>query len=55
MYESHPQNSNLVDLPFDDDERLISRQPIYGVNDGIIFRLNLGSNIDIYTNRMSEE
>ena len=54
MYESNPQNANFNNLPFDDDEMLITRRGIYGINDDIVKRLNNGSIIDAYTNRMQE-
>ena len=52
MYECNPQNSYSYDLPFDGDQRLIDWQQIYSVNDDIVFRLNNGSIVDIYKNKM---
>ena len=43
IYESSPQNANFYDLPFDDDERLITRKRIYSIYADIVFRLNNGS------------
>ena len=40
MYESNPRNANFVDLPFDDDQRLIDRRWIYCVIDNILELLN---------------
>ena len=36
MYEGNPQSSDFGDLPFDGDERLITRQRIYCINDDIV-------------------
>ena len=52
MYESNTRNANLLDLTFDGDQRLIYGWRIYPVNDDIVFRLNTGSIIYIYTNQM---
>ena len=52
MYESSPQNSDFVDFNFDGDQRLISGQLIYRVNDDIVLGLNNGLIVDIYINRM---
>ena len=50
MHESNPQYSNFDRLPFDSDERLITRQQIYCINGYIVERLNNGSIVDVYTN-----
>ena len=55
MYKSNSWNADLVDLPFDNDKKLISEYQIYNVNDDIIFRLNNGSIIGTYMNRIKEE
>ena len=52
MYKSNPQNSNFNDLPFDGDERLITKRQIYHINDNIAETLNNGLIVDIYTNLM---
>ena len=39
--ESNPQNSNFDDLPFEYDQRLITRQPIDPLNDNIIEMLKV--------------
>ena len=52
MYESNPINADFDDLPFDCDERLITRRRIYCMNDDIVERLNNGSIVDVYTNLM---
>ena len=52
MYVSNPQNSGFYDLPFDGDERLITRRQIYRINDNIKERLNNGLIVDVYTNKM---
>ena len=50
MYESNTWNSNVGELTYGGDERLISGQRIYRVNYDIIFRLNNGLAVDVYTN-----
>ena len=52
MYENNHQNDYFYDLRFDGDHRLISGHQIYRVNDDVIERLNNGSIIYIYINRM---
>ena len=52
MYESNPRNANFDGLPFEGNEMLITRQQIYSIKDDIIERLNNGSIVDVYTNRM---
>ena len=47
IHESNPRNSNFDELPFDGDERLITRRQIYCINDDIVFILKNGSRIDI--------
>ena len=47
IYESDPQDSDFDDLPFDGDERLITRQKIYCINDDIIFRLKNGLSVEL--------
>ena len=42
MYENNPQNIDFDDLPFDGDERMITRRRINHINDDIIERLNNG-------------
>ena len=49
------QNSDFVYLPFDGDQRLMSRWKIYCVEDAIIFRFNNGSIVYVKTNQMDEE
>ena len=51
----NPQNNNFYYLPFDDDQRLITRQQTYRINDDIVESLNNGLIIDVYTNRIEEE
>ena len=41
IYESDPLNANFYYLPFDCDERLITRRRIYFMNGDIIFRLKM--------------
>ena len=55
MYERNPRNADFIDLPFDDDQKLIAGQWIYRVNDDVAFRLNDGFIIDICMNLMWEE
>ena len=55
MYNNSPRNSDFNDLPFDVDERLISRRKVYRINDDIIERFNNNLIVDIYTNRIKEE
>ena len=43
IYKSSPGNADFDDLPFDGDERLITRRQLYHINDNIIFRLVNGS------------
>ena len=50
IYKSNPQNAYFDDLPFDGDEKLISRRRIYGINDDIVFMLNNGLIVYVYTN-----
>ena len=52
MYKSNPQNSDFDDLPFDGDERLITRWQINRINDDVIERLNNGLIVDVYTNKI---
>ena len=52
MYVSNPQNVDFDDLPFYDDQMLITRRQIYSVNDDIIERLINGSIVEGYRNRM---
>ena len=47
IYEINPQNDDFYDLPIDVDERLITRQRLYRINDNIVFRLNNGSIIEV--------
>ena len=49
---SNPQNADFGDLPFDYDQRLITRRLLYCINDNIIEMLNNSSIIDAYTKRM---
>ena len=42
MYESNPLNADFGDLPFDEDEMLISRWQLYCIHDDIIFKLKNG-------------
>ena len=55
IYESKPLNANFDDLPFDGYEILIARLQIYDVNYDIVFRLNNGSSVYIYTNLIKKE
>ena len=55
MYKSNPSNSDIYYLPFDGDERLVTRWQIYRIKDDIIEGLNNGSIVDVYTNRIKEE
>ena len=50
MYVSNPQNSDFGYLPFDGDQRLITGQRIYLVNDDIVERLENGLIVDVYMN-----
>ena len=52
MYVSNNLNSDFHDLPFDDDQSLITRQRIYCTNDDIVERLNTVLIVEVYTNRM---
>ena len=52
MHENNPRNDDFDDLPLDGDGRLISEWRIYCVNNDIVFRLNNGSIVEIYTNQM---
>ena len=52
MYESNPQNYNFNDLPFDGDERLITRLQIYCLNDIVVEMLNNSLIVDVYINLM---
>ena len=38
-YNINNINENFDDLPFDGNERFISRQQLYRINDDIVFRL----------------
>ena len=52
LYKSNPLNTNFDDLPFDGDERLISRWWIYHTHNDIVESLNNGSRIYIKMNWM---
>ena len=52
MYVINPRNFNIDDLSSYGDQRLITRQQIYHVDDDISERFNSGSIVDAYTNRM---
>ena len=52
IYESNPWNANFDDLTFDGDDRLISRQWLYRINDDIVFRLINSLIVYIKTNQM---
>ena len=41
------RNDNFNDLPFDDYQRLITRQRIYHIHDNIVERLNNSSIIEV--------
>ena len=43
--KSNPRNTNLNDLIFDGDERLIARGWLYSINDDIVFRLINGLSV----------
>ena len=47
IYESNPQNSDFYYLPFDGDERSITRRRIYRIRDDILFMLNNSSSVDV--------
>ena len=47
IYKGNIQNFDFEYLPFDGDERFISRQRTYFINDDIVFRLNNGSRVYI--------
>ena len=40
MHEGNPRNTDFDGFHFDGDERLITRQQIYRINDDIVKRLN---------------
>ena len=40
MHEGNPRNPDFYYFHFDGDERLITRQQIYHINDDIVERLN---------------
>ena len=42
IYKSNPRNADFDDLPFDGNEKLITRLLMYRVNDDIVFSLNNG-------------
>ena len=48
MRVSNPVNDNFYDLPFDGDQRFISKQRIYSINDNILERLNNASIVNVY-------
>ena len=52
IYISNHLNSDLDDLPFDVDQKLITRKLIYLINDDILESLNNGSIVDVYANIM---
>ena len=52
MDEIHPQIFDFNGLYFNGDQSLIAGRRIYSVNNNIVFRLNNGSIVDIYTIRM---
>ena len=52
LYESNTINASFIDLPFDGDERLITKWQIYFINGDVIEWLNNGSIIDLCINRM---
>ena len=52
IYEINPRNTNVDDLSFNGDERLIARRKIYGINDDIVFRLNDGLRFYVWNNQM---
>ena len=52
MYVSNPRKADFYDLHFDCDQRFIYGYQMYSVNDDIVERLNNGSIIDVYKNRM---
>ena len=51
MYEINPQNANFDYLTFDGDEKLITRRPIYCMNDDIVFRFNNSLIFDLYADQ----
>ena len=52
MYVGNPWNDDFNDLTFDGDQILITRERIYSIHDDIVERLNNGSIVDVYSNRM---
>ena len=47
MNGNNTQNSDFGYLPFDCDERLITIQWIYRINDDVLFMFNNGSSVDV--------
>ena len=52
MYESNTQSVDFDDLPFDNDEGLISGRQIYRINDNIVERSNNSLIIDVHKNQV---
>ena len=50
MCVSNPPNANFGDLPFDGDQRFITRRQIYCINEYIVEILNNGLIVDVYMN-----
>ena len=49
MYVTNPWNVDFGDSPFDGDERLITRQKTYRINDDVVVeRLNNSLIVDLY-------
>ena len=49
MYISNPRSTDLENLPFYDDKRLMAGQRVYHINDDIVFRFNNVLIVDVYT------
>ena len=52
IYQSNHQNDDFGSLPFDGDERLISRLQLYHINYIIVFSYLNGLSVCIKTNQM---
>ena len=55
MYLSYPLYFNLYYLPFDGDQRLITRRQIYRINYDTVESLNNDSIVERYMNLMEEK
>ena len=52
MYESNTQNASFYDLPFDDDESLITRQKYISYKLWYRRKVENSPIIDVYTNQI---